>query len=185
MILALPMGIGILSQRKLWPLVLRDPAFYVLIGFVLLHLMLAVFTTDTAASILAGLAIDLRYILFFSLVYILVLALPAYRPLFIQVGVAGALIVVLFGAAQLLLPPDILIHLGYGPNTIAPYLTVDKNLDYVRINSTLRGPNPLGAYVTIVLAVLAAAWVRGKTKAHLAVAWLAGICGFITLWITY
>ena len=185
MILALPMGLAIISQRRLWPIILRDPAFYVLIGFVLLHLMLAVFTIDSITSIVAGLAIDLRYILFFSLVYMLALALPGYRSLFVRVGVGGALIVVLFGAAQLLLPADVLVHIGYGPNTIAPYLTVDKNPDYVRINSTLRGPNPLGAYVTIVLAVLAAAWVRAKTKSHIVIAWLIGICGFVTLWITY
>lgn len=185
MILALPIGIAIVSQRRLWPLVLRDPAFYVLIGLVLIHLTLAVFTTGSTTSVLAGLAVDLRYVLFFSLVYIMAVALPDYRPLFVRVGIAGALTVVVFGAAQLLLPVDILMYIGYGPHTIAPYLTVDKNPDYIRINSTLRGPNPLGAYVTIVLAVLAAAWARAQARAHLIVAWLVGICGFITLWITY
>lgn len=185
MLLALPMGLSIITKHGLWPVILRDPAFYVLVGYVFVHLMLAMVTVDSTTSVLGGLAVDLRYVLFFSLVYMLALAMPGYRALFIRVGIIGALVVVLFGTLQLVLPADILAVIGYGPNTIAPYLTVDKNPDYIRINSTLRGPNPLGAYVTVVLAILTAAWARSRVKSHWVLAWIIGICGFITLWITY
>jgi hypothetical protein len=107
----------------------------------------------------------------------------------VQVGVIGACIVVGFAALQLFLPRDILSHIGYGDNTIQPYLTVDKNLAYVRENSTLRGPNPLGAYAGIVLAALTAFWVRKKewlntTWRKLGYAVLTA-CAVTALWVSY
>jgi hypothetical protein len=66
-----------------------------------------------------------------------------------------ALLVVSFGLLQAtVLPYDYLKHFGYGPATIAAYDTVDEKIDYVRIQSTLRGSNPLGAYLVIVMAAL-------------------------------
>jgi len=62
------------------------------------------------------------------------------------------------------LPHDILKYIGYNINTISPYLTVDQNYDFIRINSTLRGPNPLGAYAGIVLALIVAAVSKRKVK---------------------
>ena len=47
-------------------------------------------------------------------------------------------------------------RLADGPTTIEPYQTVDSNSAYVRINSTLRGPNPLGAYASTVLTLIVA-----------------------------
>jgi len=80
---------------------------------------------------------------------------PEKKDLFLRVGIIGALIVAVFAILQVfVLPKDFLIYLGYGENTIQPYLTVDQNQDFIRINSTLRGPNPLGAYAVIVLSIL-------------------------------
>lgn len=187
MILALPIGLYIVTKRQLWPTFLRDPLFYVLTGYVALHLALAGLLYQGAQSTLAGMAIDLRFVLFFALVYMLLAAVPMYRRLLLQVVLAGVCIVVGFGALQLFLPADILTHIGYSKNTIEPYLTVDKNAEYIRINSTLRGPNPLGAYVGIVLALVAAAWTKGKvlTRQYQVAAALLAILGCIVLWVTY
>jgi hypothetical protein len=113
----------------------------------------------------AGLLIDLRYVLYFVLVYGTLRLFPAWRSLFVKVIIGGAVVVIVFGLLQMsVLPKDILAHIGYGSSTIQPYLTVDKNPDYVRINSTLRGPNPLGAYVVIVLSLIVAYALRYGRK---------------------
>ncbi len=113
----------------------------------------------------AGLLIDLRYVLFFVVTYGTIRLLPRYRKLFVRVFAAGAVVVLGFALLQLfVLPRDVLTHIGYSKDTIAPYLLVDENPSFVRINSTLRGPNPLGAYAVIVLGLLAAAAIRRKLK---------------------
>ena len=62
------------------------------------------------------------------------------------------LIVILFGLIQLfILPHDFLKHIGYSPHTIPAYQTVDSDISYHRIQPTLRGANPLGAYLVLVI----------------------------------
>jgi O-antigen ligase len=59
----------------------------------------------------------------------------------------------------------------------------------VRVNSTLRGPNPLGAYAAIVLILLIAALVRRKlqfTGRKYAIGiGLLTLCSLVALWISY
>ncbi len=72
-----------------------------------------------------------------------------------------AAVVVGFGLLQLFaLPLDFLQRFGYGADTITPFETVDEKLDYIRIQSTLRGANPLGAYMVLVLAGLTVLLLR-------------------------
>lgn len=128
-----------------------------------LHLVMMMVFQNALQTAGAGLLIDLRFILYFVLVYGTLLLYPSYKKLFISVFVYGAIIVIGFAALQFfVLPKDILSHIGYSKATIAPYLTVDENPAFIRINSTLRGPNPLGAYATIVASLLAAVAIRWK-----------------------
>jgi len=189
MLVAAAIAIIIVSRRRLWRELSRDLIFRLVIAYAALHIALAAVFYSSFEQIAAGLAIDLRYVLFFSLVYILVKVAPVYRRLLLQVAIAGAAVVVGFAALQLFLPVDILKHIGYGKETIEPYLTVDKNHEYIRVNSTLRGPNPLGAYVGIVLGCLVAAWTSGRlalssTKNKILIAALA-TASLIALWISY
>jgi hypothetical protein len=189
MVALIPVAVTLISRRHLWRELSRDWIFRLIIAYSTLHVVLAVLLYKGMSATAAGLAIDLRYVLFFGLVYVLIRIAPACRRLVLKVGLLGAVIVVSFATLQLFLPADVLKYIGYGPDTIAPYLTVDKNPDYVRVNSTLRGPNPLGAYVTIVLALLAAAFVRGRLqlrnkKAAIGIG-LVILCSLITLWISY
>ena len=70
---------------------------------------------------------------------------------------------ILFGLVQkFLLPYDFLRHFGYGSSTIPAYQTVDANLDYRRIQSTLRGANPLGAYLILVILALSVGAKKSK-----------------------
>jgi len=163
-LLMIPAGLLLLVivwRRRQWG-VFKNP-FVLLAGlYAALHLALIPLYYSNSAAVTAGLAIDLRYIAYFVLALALVQLYPQMRKLFLWVFLTGALLVVSFAIAQVfLLPIDFLSVLGYGDQTIQPYLTVDMNPDYVRISSTLRGPNPLGAYIVVVLALaLAYLWHR-------------------------
>jgi hypothetical protein len=179
----------IVRNRRLWVELSRDWLIRLVIFYIVLHLVTVGCLFQGVATAAAGMAIDLRYILYFLLVYIGLKALPQYRQLFIKVGIIGACIVVGFATAQLFLPPDFLKVIGYSTDTIVPYLTVDKNPDYIRVNSTLRGPNPLGAYAGMVLAFLAAALAKKKIdfRSKLVVYGVSILtaCSIVALWISY
>lgn len=130
----------------------RNPLLWLIAGYAALHLLLASTSSGSFAQVAAGLAIDLRYLGFFVLAYLVVQWRPDLRKAMLVTAAAGASVVLLFGILQVfVLPKDVLVHIGYGPTTITPYQTIDQNEDYIRINSTLRGPNPLGAYVIIAM----------------------------------
>lgn len=149
-------------QKKQVRAILSDRVMQLVILYAVIHVLCLTLWNGFESSI-AGLFIDLRYVLYFALVYATLWMYPVYRSLFIRVAVAGSVLVLLFAVLQVfILPHDILKYIGYSTQTIVPYLTVDLNYDFVRINSTLRGPNPLGAYAAIILALIAAALVKGK-----------------------
>lgn len=189
MLLLVPLAIYIVTKRRLWREFSQDWIFRLLIAYALLHIVLVGLLYTGAQPTMAGMAIDLRYVLFFGLVYTLIRAAPQYRAVLLRIVVGGAVLVLGFATAQLFLPADLLSHIGYGETTIQPYLTVDKNPDYIRVNSTLRGPNPLGAYAAAALALIAAFVVRqGKQLKDInlrwGIAWLT-LLGSVALWVSY
>ena len=186
MLLAGLMALVLLHQNKKMQ-ILRDPIVFAIGAYGILHLVMMGYTFTGWSSSFAGLAIDLRYVLYFGLVYIAMHLYPQYRLMFIKVGIVGALVVLIFALLQVfLLPKDILKYIGYSADSISPYLTVDQNQDFIRINSTLRGPNPLGAYAGLILALIVAAIVKLKKlkdKWLLVTILLAG--GIVALWASY
>ncbi len=185
---ALVLAIVLLSLKKRWDIV-KIPLFWLIGAFAALNLLLIpVYFTGVEAT-LAGLLINLRYLLLFVLIYVALMLYPQLSRLFIGVFVAGALIVLGFAFLQVtVLPHDILKYLGYGESTIMPFLTVDQNMEYIRINSTLRGPNPLGAYAMVVLSLLLAFWLRGdfrRIRNKKAVGIVLAVGGVVALWASY
>ena len=179
----------IILRRTRRTSILKEPLMIGIGIYLGIHVLCLVLLGGEASSVVAGLAIDVRYIVFFGLIFIAMRLYPTYKKVFIRVGIAGALVVVTFAILQVfVLPADILKYIGYSVNTIAPYLTVDQNQDFIRINSTLRGPNPLGAYAVIVLAVLIACWLRGmhdSFKRPMLPVTLLLIGGVVALWASY
>jgi len=164
MLLAGLMALFLLYKSKQMK-ILRDPIIIAIAAYGLLHLMLLSFMPQGLTSSLAGLAIDLRYVYFFGLVYVAMRLYPGKRKMFINVGIAGALVVLVFAMLQVfVLPYDVLKYIGYNTHTISPYLTIDKNYNFIRINSTLRGPNPLGAFAVLTLTMVVAAAMKNKIK---------------------
>jgi len=188
MIAAALIALALLARKKQWA-VLREPLMLLIIGYALLHLALIPLFYTSTTSTFAGLAIDLRYLLFFSLLYIAIRLYPGLRRTFIATFIVGALVVLVFAVLQVtVLPVDVLKYIGYGDTTIVPYLTVDQNSDYIRINSTLRGPNPLGAYALVVLSLVAAFLARGnqgQLKRPIVVIALLSLGGIVALWASY
>ena len=161
---ALLLGVVILTYKKQWGLLQSKLIYYILLFAAVNLLSIPLFYTGFEATI-AALFINMRFFLFFALVFVALQLYPQYYRTFVKVFIAGALVVLGFAILQLsVLPNDILRYIGYNSSTIMPYLTVDQNESYVRINSTLRGPNPLGIYAVVALSVVVAAWFKFPRK---------------------
>lgn len=130
----------------------------IIAAFVAIVGVMAILRDNPAKVEIAGLVFDLRFLVMFVVGQILALKIAKneLRELVLRFVFWGGVVVVAFGALQvLLLPNDFLRHFGYQSSIIPPYFTVDNNPNIVRILSTLRGPNILGAYLVIWLPILA------------------------------
>ncbi len=148
-----------------------------------LNVLMAVFADNGQKAIVAGLAFNLRFFAMFVVAQVLALSIKkkALSELLLRVVFFGGLVVVVFGAMQvLLLPHDFLRHFGYQKSIIPPYFTIDNNEAYVRILSTLRGPNALGAYLVFWLPLLALVtkrmwYVAVKYRVYAVLIWAASL----------
>lgn len=158
-------------------------------AFIALHLLLAVYFLPPFSALLAGLAIDLRFFAFFLAAQMAAVLWPKSRRLALIITAVAAELVVIFAMLQLVvLPPDFLKIFGYSKETIAPFLTVDQNPLFVRINSTLRGPNPLGAYVIILFGLLASWFIVRRRQLSKITKWAVfagGLSLLVVLTATY
>ena len=152
-----PLVLFLLWNAKLLQKFSRDILLQLIVVYAALHLVILLFIPTNSFQQLAGLSIDLRYLLFFVLVFSIVVLKPSLRDIFIKFTAIASSISLFFATLQATISPsDILKYLGYSRDTIAPYLTVDKNTDYIRINGTFRGPNPLGAFAVVYLSLISA-----------------------------
>lgn len=153
----------LVTKWRLWNRLIRDKLIWLAALFIDLHLLLALILGGDLLNVIAGLVIDLRFIGMFLLTYILVLLRPDALRGIIRAVMIGAGVVIGFGLLQItVLPDDILRGLGYSRETITPFTTIDQNPDFVRINSTLRGPNPLGALMVVYAGLIVAYIVRHR-----------------------
>ena len=162
------------TRRGLWRQLSKSRLLQLCLGFIVLHLVLALALGGEVSSVVVGLIIDLRFIGMFMLMYLLVVLQPKATTRMLGVVAAGAGVVLGFGLLQItVLPDDLLSGIGYSRQTITPYTTIDSNPDYVRINSTLRGPNPLGAlavvYGTLALVYLIRRYATASVRTKLIV----------------
>lgn len=185
---SLLVAVGLWRSGK-WRAFIKQPLVMLSLGYAALHVFMLGIYPQPFDNTIAGLLINLRYVAYFMAVLGFLTIYPKYKGAFIRIGIAGAVIVVGFAVLQLFMPKYALEAIGYGDSTIQPYLTVDKNPDFVRHNSTLRGPNPLGAYAGMVIAGVLAYWLAANKKIyswkkHLPVLSLL-IAAVVALWISY
>ncbi len=152
-------------RHKLTWLIIAYAAIDLLIGGIAFHNRVV-----STKALAYGILDDLRFPYFFMVCWILAeraKALSGYWP---KLLVWPAYAVVVFGLLQMsVLPANVLTHFGYGPRTILPFETINNNPNYVRILSTLRGANPLGAYLILPISAAAVIFIRDKTRQR----WLA------------
>ena len=152
----------LITKQRAWQTILHSPVILLGIAYIDLHLLMTLIIGGEKTALVAGLMIDLRFVAMLMLMYILILLRPWALARVLKTVAAGAVVVLGFGLLQLtILPDDVLSSIGYSKEaTIAPYITIDTNPDYVRINSTLRGPNPVGALAVVYLALAVAYLAR-------------------------
>lgn len=108
-----------------------------------------------------GVLLNSRFLIFFLLAWAIAIRTDRLERRWPKLLLWPAVIVVVFGLMQVfVLPSDFLRHFGYGPETIYPVSTINHNEDYQRYFSTLRGVNPLGAYLLIPISALVVLLVR-------------------------
>jgi hypothetical protein len=164
----------LVSRRRLWTELSKSWVIRLSVAFGTLHVVLAFVMGGELSSIAAGLMIDLRFVAMFVLVYIAVRLRPGFLQSVWRVVAVGAVVVLGFGLLQITVLPDgILRSIGYSSETIRPFTTIDSNTDYVRINSTLRGPNPVGAMTVIYGALALAYLIRRSYGRNMRRRWLA------------
>ncbi len=157
-----------------------------------LALMLALGLTAYAHHNVSGKALayglleDSRYLLFLGLCLAIATRDKWLKKVWPYLVLGPAAVVILFGLLQaFVLPYNFLAHLGYGSSTIPAYATVNSSLHFIRVQSTLRGANPLGAYLILVLAVIAVELKLVRSNFHKLALGLMGLASLVVLYFTY
>ena len=128
--------------------------------YILMSLLLAIigFASGnvSAKAMGIGLFLNTRFVLFFVLVMVVVHKSTWLQGHWKSLVLIPGLVVAIFAVLQyLVLPINFLSYFGYGADTIPAYSTINSNHEYIRVSSTLRGPNPLGAYLVLLISALA------------------------------
>ncbi len=172
-LLLIPLGIGAIwlvtrdKNLKQW---LKTNSIARLIGlYILLHIAIGIYALATSnvneEALVYSWIINLRFLVFFLVCAILAAKSPWLKHNWRKLVIWPALAIILFGLLQqFVLPVNFLSHFGYGHETIPAYHTVDQKPDYVRLQSTLRGPNPLGAYLVLIITTLMSFFIAHKNK---------------------
>lgn len=176
------------KDKYLWSYVRSSWLFILMFAYVLLHILLGAVAFErhqvNASALADALVTNLRLVVFFFIAWVFATRAHWLRKRSSMLLLAPAAVVIVFGLLQaFVLPADILHHVGYGPATIQPYETVDQKLQYIRVQSTLRGANPLGAYLDLVLTASVALVLIKRQKRLYAV--LVGLAGVMVMYLTY
>jgi hypothetical protein len=184
----LAVGWTIYKDVQLRQKLIKSKLLYLVMLYVLLTIILG--TVALLAhrvnpnALIYGLIINLRFVIFMIDVWVIGLRHGWLAGKWSKAILVPAAIVVVFGLFQhFVLPTNFLTHFGYGPRTIPSYQTVDQKVAYVRVQSTLRGPNPFAAYLVIVITFLAGFGLYDKKRR----VWWLGLltASVVTLFFTY
>jgi hypothetical protein len=135
--------------------------------YVLLHIVFAIVSHASPQAVIAGLLMNLRFLFICVLGFLISKSehpwtkkLWHWAPTWVFVT---TIVLSIMAIAQVtFLPKDFLAQFGYGPDTVAPYTVIDSQPNAIRAQATFDGPNPLGAYLLISLAVSLVLVVRQR-----------------------
>lgn len=155
----------LLFDRKVRHHTMRRKLTWLIVGYIIVQLGAGLWAWNqgdvTLKAMLYGVLLNSRFLLFFLLGWAIAIRTDRFERRWPKLMLWPAVLVVVFGLLQVFaLPPDFLRHFGYGAATIEPMHTINDNEDFLRYASTLRGPNPLGAYLLIPISALVVLLVR-------------------------
>lgn len=159
-LLAVPIGLLAFwlakRDKRLTHWLHNDVLVYLIALYIVTELVLGVSAlingTVNYSALIYSWLINSRYLVFFVICLIVATKDRWLLKHWKRLVMIPAIVVLLFATLQLwVLPTNFLTHFGYGPKTIPAVHTVDQKPEYIRIQSTLRGPNPLGAYLVLVI----------------------------------
>jgi hypothetical protein len=169
-------GLGVLyllaTDHKIRSHTLPRRLVWLIMGYIVLNIiwgLLALNQHDVTAKAMGyGLIVNLRFLLFFLVTWAVALRLARLRSHWEKLVLWPAAGVIIFGLLQILiLPHDFLRHFGYSDATIPAFETINHNQNYIRIASTLRGANPLGAYLLVPISLVSVLLIRkGRNWRH-------------------
>ena len=167
--------------RKQTKTVFKNPLILILCTYAVLVIAVTLTGSASLDARLAGLAMDLRYLIIFGLGLLLARFTPVIRRVWLlrapRLLIIAGLVLAVLGVLQVvLLPLNFLEQFGYNKETtIAPYVLIDENEHAPRAFATLRGPNDFGAYLIIPLVTALVYLVRARDKLLIGLAIVAGL----------
>jgi O-antigen ligase len=194
----------LLFDRKVRLHTTKRKLTWLIIAYLLVQLIWAGFALQSdqvgLKAAAYGVLLNSRFLLFFLVAWIIAVRTPRLEARWPKLLLWPAVAVVIFGLLQVfVLPPDFLRHFGYNADTIKATATINSNTDFYRYFSTLRGPNPLGAYLLLPISALIVLlmrfphswnWIKGLLlTACLAMlvfsfsrsAWIGAVLSFLTI----
>lgn len=187
-LLMIPLGLYaavlVVQHKRLQEQLRSSMLCWFIVGYSLLFIgaaMIVWLGRDVTANAIAySLITNLRFLWFMGVVWVITSLNPYLYQHWLKIVLIPASLAVGFGLLQkFLLPIDFLRHFGYGPNTVDAVQTVDQKLDFRRIQSSLRGANPFGAYLVIPITA-AVAYVRKKKFL-----WIFIVASLVALFFSY
>jgi hypothetical protein len=159
----------LLRDKPLAARLFRSRLTWLILAYMLLFLVAAFVPMAahkvTSEAMWYGLLVDLRFLVFFLAVLVIAARSDWLARSWSRFLLAPAVLVAAIAVLQfLVLPYDFLRHFGYMASTIFPYETINHNINHLRVMSTLRGANPLGAYLIIPICALLVMFFRQKTQ---------------------
>jgi O-antigen ligase len=174
--------------------ILKKPFVIVLVAYLLLSVFLAVLYRheNGTEAMLAGLAMNLRYLGVATLAYLVWCYGGLAQEWLTKASwfvVCAGLFVSVVGILQVLaLPSDFLAHFGYQKGaSIASHVFIDDNPDLLRAFATLRGPNDFGAFLILPVLLIVARFRSLPLWVSLVSLWFIGwallLSGSRSAWI--
>jgi len=156
------------KDKKLRTALLSRTVNKVILFYGFWHVFIVFISVKDTDAVSQGLAINLRFLVAFVLMQIVVFYRPISRSMLSKLVVIPSVGVIAFGLLQILaLPKEFLGWFGYNKKTtIPPYFMIDQQADSLRYASTISGPNTLGAYLLLPVMLVVGSWklVANKTK---------------------
>lgn len=171
-------------RRDIAAIIWRSWLTTFVLAYTLLHCAFAIGSQASPEAVMAGLLMNLRFLAILVLAQVVWAGdhpwlhwVKRWGPTWLFVT---TIIISLLAIAQIsIVPRDFLVQFGYGPDTIPAYLMVDENPDAMRAFATLRGPNPLGSWLLLPIALAAITVFRQRRNVLAGLALGLGVCALV------